>query len=104
MVKHMPTDILGSITYNGFATGFGPTTPFAVVGTWVQPSSYFSARGPSPFVPMGPPPPMSFAPMGPPPQMGSNAAAEAGPSHSGRPFPTGTSSTIALSPSNIDSI
>src|SRR5438132_12127910 len=39
MVKHMPTDILGSITYNGFTTGFGPTTPFAAVGTWVQPSS-----------------------------------------------------------------
>src|SRR6266540_5523984 len=32
-------------------------------GTWVHPSSYFSARGPPPFVPMGPPPPMSFAPM-----------------------------------------
>src|SRR5438128_1150400 len=28
MVKHMPTDILGSIMYNGFTTGFGPTTPF----------------------------------------------------------------------------
>src|SRR6266542_4053210 len=42
-------------------------------GTWVHPSSYFSAHGPPPFVPMGPPPPMSFAPMGPPPQMGSHA-------------------------------
>ena len=104
MVKHMLTDILGSITYNGFATGFGPTTPFAVVGTWVQPSSYFSAHGLPPFVPMGPPPPMSFTPMGSPPQMGSHAAAEAGPSHSGTAFPTGTSSVIALSPCNIDSI
>src|SRR5213082_1628274 len=37
----------------------------------------------------------SFAPMGPPPQMGSHAAAEAGPSHVGTPFPTGTSSVIA---------
>src|SRR5436190_12162577 len=54
MVKHMPTDILGSITYNGFATCFGPTTPFAATGTWVQPSSYFSTLGPPSFVPMGP--------------------------------------------------
>src|SRR5438105_4005225 len=96
MVKHIPTDILGSITYNGFATGFGPTTPFAAAGTWVQPSSYFSACGLPPFVPMGPPPPMSFAPMGPPPQMASHAAAEAEPSHSGIPFPTGRSFAIAL--------
>src|SRR6266542_4058433 len=44
-------------------------------GTWVHPSSYFSARGPPLLVPMGPPPPMSFAPMGLPPQMGSHAAA-----------------------------
>src|SRR5438128_7095509 len=88
MVKHMPTDILGSIMYNGFATGFGPTTPFAAAGTWVLPSSYFSARGPSPFVPMGPPPPMSFAPIGSPPQTGSHAAAEAGPSHSRYPSPS----------------
>src|SRR5438105_420190 len=104
MVKHMPTDILESITYNGFATGFGPTTPFATAGTWMQSSSYFSARGPLPFVPMGPPTSMPFAPMGPPPQMGSHAAAEAGPSHLGTHFPTGTSFAIALSPCNIDSI
>src|SRR5438128_9211038 len=63
MVKHMPTDILGSITYNGFATGFRPTTPFAAASTWVQSLSYFSAHGPPPFVPMGHPPPISFAPM-----------------------------------------
>src|SRR6266540_1678332 len=55
MVRHMPTDVLGSITYNGFATGF---RPIAAAGSWVQPSSYFSARGPSP--PMGPPPSMSY--------------------------------------------
>src|SRR5438132_9982756 len=93
MVRHIPTDVLGSITYNGFATGFRPTTPFAVAGTWVPPPSYFFARGTPPFVPMGPPP-----------QMGSHTAAEAGPSHVGTPFPTGTSSAIALSPCNIDSI
>ena len=73
-------------------------------GTWVHPSSYFSAHGPPPFVPMGPPPPMTFAPMGPPPPMGSHAVAEPGPSHSATPFTSGTSSTIALSPCNIDSI
>src|SRR6266540_3081840 len=68
MVTHMTTDVLGSITYNGFPTGFRPTPPFAAAGTWVSPSSYFSARGPPLLVPMGPPPPMSFAPMGPPRQ------------------------------------
>src|SRR5438132_2522685 len=83
MVKHMPTNILGSITYNGFATGFRPTTPFAAAGTWVQPSSYFSACVPPPFVPIGPPP-----------QMGSHAAAEVTPSHGGTPFPTATGSAI----------
>src|SRR6266542_201808 len=72
MVTHMTTDVLGSITYNGFARGFGPTPPYAAPGTWVPPpSSYFSARGPSLFVPMGPPPPITFAPMGPAPQIGS---------------------------------
>ena len=102
MVTHMTTDVLGSITYNGFATGFGPTPPYAAPGTWVPPpASYFSARGPPPFVPMGPPPPMTFAAMGPPPQMGSYTPAEAGPSHVATP---GTSSAIALSRSNIDSI
>src|SRR5436190_15568369 len=81
MVTHMTIDVLGSITYNGFATGFGPTPPYAAPGTWVLPSSsYFSARGPPPFMPMGPPPPMMFAPMGLAPQMGSYTAAEAGPS------------------------
>src|SRR6266540_6593258 len=102
MVTHMTTDVLGSITYNGFATGFGPTPPYASPGTWVPPpSSYFSARGPLPFVPMGPPPPMTFAPMGLTPQMGSYTPTEARPSHVTTP---GTSSTIGLSPSNIDSI
>src|SRR5438105_4060251 len=72
MVIHMTTDVLGSIMYNGFATGFGPTPSYAALGTWVPPpSSYFSARGPPPFVPMGPPPPMKFAPMGSAPQIGS---------------------------------
>src|SRR5881394_4087439 len=99
MVTHMITDVLGSITYNGFARGFGPTPPYAAPGTWVPPpSSYFSARGPPPFMPMGPPPPMTFAPMGPPPQMGSYTVTEAGPSHVATP---GTSSVIALSRSNI---
>ena len=98
MVRHIPTDVLGSITYNGFATGF---RPIAAVGTWVPPPSYFSARGPPPFVPRGPPPPMMFAPMGPAPQMVSYTPAEAGPSHVATP---GTSSAIGLSPSNIDSI
>jgi len=102
MVTHMTTDVRGSITYNGFATGFGPTPPYAAPGTWVPPqSSYFSACGSPPFVPMGPPPPMTFAAMGPPPQMGSYTPAEAGPSHVATP---GTSSAIALSRSNIDSI
>ena len=102
MVTHMTTDVRGSITYNGFAKGFGPTPPYAAPGTWVPPpSSYFFARGPPPFVPMGPPPPMTFAPMGSPLQMGSYTAAEVGPSHVATP---GTSSTIALSPCNIDSI
>src|SRR6266540_7353123 len=83
MVTHMITDVRGSITYNGFATGFGPTPPYAAPGTWVPPpASYFSARGP-------------------PPQMGSYTLAEAGPSHIATP---GTSSAIALSRSNIDSI
>src|SRR6266508_4573770 len=36
MVRHIPTDVLGSITYNGFATGF---RPIAAADTWVQPSS-----------------------------------------------------------------
>src|SRR5438132_162015 len=95
MVTHMTTDVLGSITYNGFATGFGPTPPYHAPGTWVPPpSSYFSARAPPPFVPMAPPPPMAFASMGPLPQMGSYTAAEAGPSHIATP---GTSSAIALS-------
>jgi len=44
---------------------------------------------------------MMFAAMGPPPQMGSYTPAEAGPSHVATP---GTSSAIALSRSNIDSI
>src|SRR6266511_3389712 len=102
MVTHMITDVRGSITYNGFATGFGPTPPYAAPGTWVPlPSSYFSARGPPPFVPMGPPAPMTFAPMGLAPQMGSYTAAEAGPSHVATP---GTSFAIAMSPCNIDSI
>src|SRR5881394_3397055 len=91
MVTHMTTDVRGSITYNGFATGFGPTPPYAAPGTWVPPpASYFSARGPS-----------TFAAMGPPPQMGSYTPAEAGPSHVATP---GMSSVIALSRSNIDSI
>ena len=71
MFTHMTTDVLGSITYNGFATGFGPTPPYAAPGTWVPPPSYFSTCGPPPLVPTGPPPPMTFAPTGPPPQMGS---------------------------------
>src|SRR5947207_2503091 len=90
------------ITYNGFATGFGPTPPYAAPGTWVPPpASYFSAHGPPPFVPMGPPPPMTFAAMGPPPQKGSYTPTEAGPSHVATP---GTTSAIALTRSNIDSI
>src|SRR5438876_3869993 len=90
MVTHMITDVLGSITYNGFPTGFGPTPPYAAPGTWVPPpSSYFSTCGPPPFVAMGPPAPMMFPPMGPAPQMGSYTAAEAGPSHITTP---GTSS------------
>src|SRR5207237_1755975 len=80
MVTHMTTDILGSITYNGFATGFGPTPPYAAPGTWVPPpSSYFSTRGPPPFVPMGLPPLMRFAPMGPPPQQVYYTAEDAAP-------------------------
>src|SRR6266542_4393878 len=102
MVTHMTTDVLGSITYNGFATGFGPTPPCPAPGTWVPPpSSYFSARAPPPFVPMAPPPPMTFASMGPPPQMGSYTAAEVEPSHVAT---LDTSSAIALSSCNIDSI
>src|SRR5437667_6355600 len=82
MVTHMTTDVRGSITYNGFATGFRPTPPYAAPGTWVPlPASYFSACGS-------------------PPQMGSYTPAEAGPSHVATP---GTSSAIALSRSNIDS-
>src|SRR6266542_2615766 len=55
MFTHMTTDVLGSNTYNGFAIGFGPTPPYAAPGTWVlPPSSYFSARGPPPFVPVEP--------------------------------------------------
>ena len=99
MVTHMTTDVLGSITYNGFATDFGPTLPYATPGTWVPPpSSYFSARGPPPYVAMGPPAPMMFAPVGSAPQMGSYTAAEAGSSHVATP---GTSYAIPLSPCNI---
>src|SRR5207237_892311 len=99
MFTHMTTDVLGSITYNGFATGFGPTPPYAAPGTWVPPlPSYFSARGPPPYVAMGPPAPMTFAPVGPASQMGSYTAAEAGPSHIATP---GTSYAIPLSPCNI---
>src|SRR5438128_10960724 len=78
MVTHMTTDVLVSTTYNGFATGFGPTPPYAALSTWVPlPPSYFAAGGPPPpFVPMGPPPPMTWLP--PPP---SYTAANAGPSH-----------------------
>src|SRR5947207_11126241 len=47
MVTHMTTDVLGSITYNGFATGFGPTPPYAALGTWVpQRSSHASSSFP----------------------------------------------------------
>src|SRR5436190_16290031 len=64
-------------------------------------SSYFSARGPPPYVPMGPPAPMTFAPVGPAPQTGSYTAAEVGLSHVATP---GMSYAIALSPCNIHSI
>src|SRR5438128_12170163 len=46
LVTHMTYDVLGSITYNGFAIGFRPTLAFAAAGTWVPLSSYFSAHGP----------------------------------------------------------
>src|SRR5438105_8819840 len=86
MVTHMVTDVLGSITYNGFATGFGPTPPYAAPGTWVPPPLlYFSSRGPLPYVAMGPPAPMMFAPVGSAPQMRSYTSAEAEPFHVATP-------------------
>src|SRR6266540_4987463 len=41
MVRHMPTDVLGSIMYNGFATGFRPTSPLSlrVLGCRRRPTS-----------------------------------------------------------------
>ena len=70
-----------SITYKGLAPGFGPRPSFAAPVPWMQPSPYFSPLGAAPYAPPMPPP-------GPP------MYAQAGPSHSGAPFNTGTSCTI----------